>query len=526
MTKDSLKAFRTAAAASLLVLALSGATVRAQVTGPGTVGADEPRAAEPRASLLELRGPVDDREYVVGPGDRLSITIWGQSVTTLSEMVTPEGDLILPGVAAVHVAGRTLREVKDDVRSRLRALYRNSEVSIALTSLRRIQVNVLGEVEAPGAYTVTALSPASELVGMAGGLMDGASRRNIVISRRGGARARLDLTRYENTGDLSADPPILDGDIVFVPHAVEFVGIYGGVARPGEYELTDGETIASLIEVAGGLARGAVSDTVEVSTNVGRTTRRSLLVDISSPEGSGRVLRDGDQIVVRYDPEWHSLARVVVEGAVAFPGEYAITEGVDRLSDVVRRAGGPTADASLAAAELTRTSVRRNRDLEYERLKDVGISDMSSSEYAYFKSRERNPPGRVSADFERALEGDESQDVLVFDGDRVVIPKEDPTVEVIGQVARPGRVSYKPGERYGYYVGEAGGYASGAQRSGTRVIVGATGERRRAVRAGPLAPGDVVWVPESEPIDWWELVKDVASFASTVATLYLIIDRQ
>jgi protein involved in polysaccharide export with SLBB domain len=361
---------------------------------------------------------------------------------------------------------------------------------------------------------------------MAGGLLEGASRRNIVISRLGGARARLDLTRYHNSGDLEADPPILDGDVVFVPHGREFVGAYGGVARPGEYELTDGETIASLIEVAGGLARGAVADTVELSTFAGGETRRTLLVDVTSPAGRATPLSDGDQIVVRFDPEWRALKRVVVDGEVAFPGEYGIAEGEDRLSDVIRRAGGPTEDASLAAAELVRMAARGKRDLEYERLRDLGAGDMSSSEYAYYKSRERHVPGQVSVDFEAALAGDASHDILLVDGDRIVIPQAETTVEVIGQVARPGRVAHEPGKRFGYYVRQAGGYASDASRGGTRVIVGATGERRRARTAGVLAPGDIVWVPESEPIDWWELVKDVASFASTLATLYLIIDRQ
>ena len=189
-------------------------------------------------------------------------------------------------------------------------------------------------------------------------------------------------------------------------------------------------------------------------------------------------------------------------------------------------AGGVTERASLGRARLVRQSGRRTDDLEYVRLKDIDVGDMSPSEYAYFKSRMRQLPGTVSVDFEKVLAGDASHDLLLADGDRIEIPKSETTVEVIGQVARPGRVAHVPGERYGHYVRQAGGYASDANRSATRVIDGATGARRRARRAGTLAPGDIVWVPESEPIDWWELVKDVAAFASTVATLYLIIDRQ
>jgi len=526
MSSNSPTAFRLAAIVPLVALALSGGPVRGQVASPEAPDlSPEDRPAAQRTSALELRGAVDDEEYIVGPGDRFSITIWGQNVTTASVSVTPEGDLVLPGVATVPVAGRTLADVKDDVQNRLGALYGNSEVSVALTALRRIQVNVLGAVLEPGPYVATALSPASQLVRTAGGLIDGASERNIVISRRGGQRERLDLTRYHNTGDLTADPPILDGDVIFVPHATAFVSVYGGVARPGEYELVEGETIASLIDVAGGLVRGAIADTVELTTFVDESTRRSFLVGNALRGADARALRDGDQVVVRFDQDWRALTRVEVDGEVEYPGEYAISEGVDRLSDVIGRAGGPTEGASLVLARLIRSSARRDRDLEYERLSDMDVGDMTSEEYAYLKSRARQLPGTVSVDFARALDGDDAHDVLLVDGDRIEIPKVETTVEVIGQVARPGRVTHAPGERYGYYVRAAGGYSPDASRGAARVIKGSTGERRRARTAGALEAGDVVWIPEREDINWWGIIKDVAAFASTVATLYLIIDR-
>jgi protein involved in polysaccharide export with SLBB domain len=527
MIKDSSTAFHVIVLASLFVLTLSGGPVRGQT--PAAPVAEEELPSSPvarRATGPELGGPLDENQYVVGPGDVFILTIWGQSVTEVSATITPEGELVLPGVASIAVAGRTLRDVKDDVRSRLQDLYRNSEVSVTLAKLRRIRVNVLGAVSSPGAYVATAMTPASELVHMAGGLIEGASERNIAIARRGGDRERLDLTRYRNTGDLSADPPITDGDVVFVPHATALVSITGGVARPGEFELVAGETIPSLIEVAGGLARGAVADTVEVSTFTEEGTRRSILVDVGSSAGASYALKDGDQVVVRFDPNWRALTRVAVEGEVAFPGEYGITEGDDRLSDVIRRAGGLTGDASLGLARILRTSVELTDDLEYARLEQMDVGDMSDSEYAYFKSRTRQLPGTVSVDFAAALAGDASQDPLLVGGDRIEIPRRETAVEVIGQVVRPGRVTHVPGKRFGYYVRQAGGYASGAQRGGTRVINAVTGGRRRAARAGALDPGDIVWVPESDPVDWWEVVKDVAAFASTLATLYLIIDRQ
>lgn len=472
-----------------------------------------------------LRGPIDQDEYLVGPGDRFSITLWGQEIMTMTQEVTPEGELVLPGVASLYVAGRSLGAVKDDIRASLSEVYRNVEVTVSLSGLRRMLVNVLGLVESPGIYTGTALDPASELIEKAGGLADGASERNIFITRRDGESRRVDLTLYRNTGDLAANPPILDGDVIFVPAAREFVHVLGAVARPDRYEFVQGETVDELLELAGGFARGAVTDTVEIRTFVDGARTVSHLVSTDDPARTQRRLEDGDQVYVRFLNEWHRLRRVTVEGEAVNPGVYGINEGADRLSDVLSRAGGVTPEGSLRNAMLLRPRERGAVDREYERLSLLSPGNMSETEYAYYKTQSRGRSGVVVADFAKALEGDESSDVLLRDGDRIVIPERSHTVVVSGQVATPGHVEYAPGERYSYYIGEAGGYSDGARRSGVRVIRAATGEWVRGRKAGQVLPGDTVWVPEKQETNWWTTAKDVAQFAASVATAYLLISQ-
>jgi len=513
-----------AAVAALVILAWASLSAAADETQTeetmplGIVQVPESESA--------LRGPVDGSEYIVGPGDRFAMTLWGQDVVTLTQEVTPEGELVLPGVATVKVSGASLDAAKRLIRERIAEFYEESvEVSVSLVELRRMLVSVLGQVDSPGAYVGTAMDPASELIKKAGGLTAGASERNITITRRDGASVGVDLIRYRRTGDLSADPPVLDGDVIFVPQARSYVYVFGAVAQPGRYEFVEGETVGSLLEVAGGFTYAAVTDEVELREFVDDVHTDFRMLNLTAAGGTSCLLSDGDQVYVRSKNEWRRVTRVVVDGEVRNPGSYGINEGVDRLSDVIRRAGGVTEEGSLANARVMRADDGRAVDREFQRLSEVQPGSMTETEYAYYKMRYIGRGESVVTDVELALEGVASQDVLLLDGDRVFVPKRTNTVVVTGQVARPGHVEYQSGKRYGHYIGEAGGYSNRARRGRVTVIRASSGEWQSARRAGELLPGDTLWVPESPETDWWTTVKDVAQFAASVATAYLLIDQ-
>lgn len=525
----SSKLFRPAVLATLAAVLLSVAAAPAQTSAAALVAETEiPEqipAADADRGRSALRGPVDDELYIMGPGDRLSVVLWGRSDVTHMVVVSPEGAVILPGVAPVPVAGLTLKAAKSRIADRLGEIYRNVEIDVALTALRAIRVNVLGGVARPGEYTGTALDLAGELIERAGGLRADASDRNIIIRRRTGEESRVDLTRYRNAGDMSGNPPILDGDVIFVPQAVAFVEVSGAVAWPGRYELAPGDTFESLMELAGGFARGAVTDTVFLRRFVDDTTTERMPLSMARSADRATPLEDGDQLCVHFRNEWRVARRVIVEGEAVRPGPYGINEGADRLSSVLRRAGGPTKEASLSEAVVIRTPPTVEIDLELERLEGVPVSSMTDTEHAYWASRLREDPGRVVADFRKALEGDVDHDVLLRDGDLIVLPKASLTVRVSGQVANPGRVAHVEGKRYSYYVQAAGGYESGARRGRARVVRGATGEWVPAGRAGALEPGDEIWVPERREGATWKLIKDVAQLVAAIATAYLLIDQ-
>jgi len=271
-------------------------------------------------------------------------------------------------------------------------------------------------------------------------------------------------------------------------------------------------------------ARGAVTDSVEVRQFVDDRETRSFFVDARSPAGAGTELGDGDQVYVRELNEWRRVTSVEVEGEVERPGPCGISEGTDRLSDVIRWAGGPTAEASLEDARLIRTAPWGGADVEFSRLQKMPVSEMTEMEYDYFRIRSRDR-GTVVVDFVGALGGDESEDALLLDGDRIVIPRRATTVEVIGQVVDPGEVKHMPGKRYDYYIKEAGGYGSSARKDRVRVVSGSTGEWMHAGSANVLSPGDVVWVPERPETDWWKVTREIAAFLTSVATVYIVVDQ-
>lgn len=487
--------------------------------------ADVPRPATVADGPKALRGPVDESQYIVGPGDGFGITIWVQPAVTIEASVSPEGSLVLPGVALVSVAGRTLADTKAALAAAIARQYRNVQVDVALVALRRIEVNVVGNVLRPGTYVGTALDAASRMIELAGGAAAGAGRRNIEIRRRNGDTARLDLVRYERTGALDANPPILDGDVLVVPWEKSRVVVEGAVEVPGTYELCEGDTIGTMLEIAGGLRMDARPDSIELRrfTDSRRTDR--MVLSLQAPGSLGTGLRDGDQIYVRAHHDWRVVEAVVLEGEFRFPGPYGINEGEDRLADVIERAGGFTDLASLGEAQLLRTRGVDPIDVEYERLKQIPVQDMSEKEYAYFKSKSRERKGLVVVDFERLATGDDEENQLLSAGDRIIVPRRRATITVSGSVTFPGLITFEPGKRASYYVEQAGGYSSNADRGGARVVRGVTGEWEPLSRVQSIAPGDEIWVPERADRNWWQLARETVSFVASVATVYLVIDQ-
>lgn len=487
--------------------------------------------ASPISGLLE--GTLDPDSYVLGAGDVLAIGFWGDVNRLENLTVTPDGDLLVAPVGPIPVSGLTLSEVQSLIKRELAPYYKPAILSVSLVGIRTFQVHVVGMVEGPGAIVANGVTRVSQAIALAGGLREGGSRRNITV-RRGNEDIPVDLTRYLRLGDNTWNPFLNDGDVVLVPYTRGPVQISGSVSYPGEYEFVEGESVADIISLAGGFRPEALTDTLTLE----RFDEADPAVSVELTLAGDPALLEsfkldlGDRIFIRAIPNWHRDAQVTVTGEVKFPGVYVIDEGKETLTDLIKRAGGLTDEASLAEARLIRGQYRSRPhpvDREVAAMVETDLTeDWKDTDLTRTFSRE--PKGTVALDYEALLRdnaeshGDrDPHDVLLMDGDELYIPRATRLVRVAGQVNNPGLVALVEGEDSAHYIREAGGYATKADKRGTVLIRSGGGQR---IKAGgrEVKAGDIIWVPKRPDHSWWGTTKDILSVAAQVATVWLVVD--
>src|SRR5512140_40099 len=283
-------------------------------------------------------GPIDPALYLLGAGDELTVHYTGRTSVTSRLVVSPEGDVYLPDVGAIAVAGRTLAEGKDAIRAAARRILLDVRVDVSLTRLRMFKVSVGGEVRSPGVYAATAVTRLQELLREAGGLTDSAAVRDIRIQPpQGGPVRHVDLLPFLLQGRVTGSNPFLsDGQSVFVPRRSRLVRVQGAVIYPGTYDLPDsGTTVSGLLDLVG-LEPNAAPDRISLVAGGAAADGAAgggAVVDGGS-DGAGAAiglaaiggarLDHGSQVLV---PAIAGMARadlVTVEGEVRYPGTYSI----------------------------------------------------------------------------------------------------------------------------------------------------------------------------------------------------------
>ena len=239
--------------------------------------------------------------YVLGPGDELIIEVWGMNEATIVQTISPEGRISISQVGPIQLSGKTIAEATKLIRSKLAAKYAgitsgaNSNVSVSLGKIRTIQVNVMGMVNTPGTYRLSPFTTVFHALYRAGGIADNGSLRSVKVVRAGETVAEVDIYDYLFSGNANIDIALKEGDVIIVPPYNELVKISGGVKRPMTYELKGGETLAELVEYAGGFASNAYRKDVNIVRNTGFEKE---LITVSSDKFASCVLSDGDEVTV------------------------------------------------------------------------------------------------------------------------------------------------------------------------------------------------------------------------------------
>ncbi len=272
------------------------------------------------------------RDMVVGAGDELRIRVWGQINFSANLRVSREGEIYLPKVGDVHVAGLAFSSVAAQLRQALDRVYRNFELSVDMGEIHSIQVYVTGQAREPGEYTVSALSTLVNAVFLSGGPSGAGSMRHVQLKREGKVLTDFDLYALLVKGDKMGDVQLQSGDVLYIPPAGPQVALVGSVRQEAIYELRGEESIEDLLEASGGRTAVASGGHISVERIEDHAERRAFELKADAA-GLATSLSDGD--IVRIDAIASEYRETVtLRGSVANPGRFLWHAGM-RLSDLM-----------------------------------------------------------------------------------------------------------------------------------------------------------------------------------------------
>jgi protein involved in polysaccharide export with SLBB domain len=273
-------------------------------------------------------------DYIIGPGDELQIKIWGQVQGDLRAIVDRSGQIYIPQVGQVSVAGIHYSELEEHLKSEIAKVFKNFNLTANIGRLHSIQVVVVGNARYPGTYTISALSTLVNAVFASGGPAPEGSLRHIQVRRNGSTVTDFDFYDLLIKGDKSKDIRLQPGDIVYYPHVGPLVAIAGSVNSPAIYEVKDNSPLGDLIEIAGDVSN--VADTTKITIDRFADQARKTLEFPLDPQSRALPLKDGDIVhVFSIVPRFEDT--VTLRGNVANPGRYPWKPGM-RVLDLIPNA--------------------------------------------------------------------------------------------------------------------------------------------------------------------------------------------
>ena len=371
------------------------------------------------------------QSYVVGPGDEVKVDIYGASQKSTTYTVTPDGDIVIDGYGPINISGLTVKQANARIRSTLGSRYSSSSIKMTLGQTRTITVNVMGEVQTPGTYTLSAFASVFHALYMAGGVSSIGTLRNIKVFRNGKEISVVDVYDYILNGKLSGNVRLQDNDVIVVGPYECIVDIAGKVKRPMYYEMKKSESVQTLLKYAGYFAGDAYTKSVRV---IRKNGSRYGVFNVQEFDMGSFHLADGDSVTVdSIIPRYENM--VEVKGAVFRPGMYQLGGNITTVRSLIESADGLTEDAFTNRGVIHR--MKEDRTLKVISVDVQGIID-----------------GRVA-------------DIPLKNEDVLFIPskserQENRTITIHGEVLYPGVYKYADNETLEDFVVQAGGLKESA----------------------------------------------------------------
>lgn len=302
--------------------------------------------------------------YVLGPGDELIIDVWGTSENTVREIISPEGTIHVAGIGPIFLDGMSIQDAERSLRREFSKIYaaisgKSVYIKLSLGGIRTIMINVMGEVQVPGTYRLSAFASVFHALYRAGGVSGIGSLRDIRVVRGGKEVACIDVYDYIMKGKLTDDIRLSEGDVILIPPYENLVSISGKVKRPMAYEMKKGETITTLLSYAGGFTGDAYRDAIRLFRLNGKEKQ---IYNVGQDDYQSFVLTDGDELSVEAVLQRFSN-KVEVRGAVYRAGVYQLDDSITgTVRQLISRAEGLRGDAFLNRALLR----REHEDLTHE----------------------------------------------------------------------------------------------------------------------------------------------------------------
>lgn len=371
------------------------------------------------------------QNYRLGPGDAVYIDIYGASQKTVESTVTPDGTVVIEGFGPVSVSGLTVAQANSRLRSTLGARYSSSRINLTVGQTKTIMVNVMGNVNAPGSYTLSAFATVFHALYMAGGINEIGTLRNIKVFRGGREITSVDIYDYILNGRLTGNIRLAEGDVIIVGEYDCLVNITGKVKRPMYYEMKRTESVGTVLKYAGGFTGDAYRKTVRLVRKAG--TQYSVY-NVGEFEQNTFKLEDEDSLSVdSVLPRFQNM--VEVKGAVFRPGMYQVGGEISSVKQLIEHAEGVTEEAFTPHAVMHR--MKSDRTLEVLAVDLQGILNGSVADIPL-----RN------------------EDVLYVPSKKEL--EAEKTITIHGEVMYPGVYKYADNETIEDFVLQAGGLKDAA----------------------------------------------------------------
>ncbi len=507
--------------------------------------------------------------YHIGPSDVLAVQILSGAAGEYLLSVTPENSILLPRIGEVSLVGKTLAQAKDTIISIVQKRNPNAVVSVTLRKPRLCYVTIKGNVLAPGTYSLpasmkvsTAIKLANQQTASAGSASATRTKptvseadkllsklsaselssfvaRNITVLHADGSSETADLEMAMATGNAASDPLLRESDEIYVPFetsGAQTIAVSGAVRSPQVIAYKKGDKASFLLKLSRGASENARANGVYLMQNGGR---RELKTDANlhllEPDIE---LQAGDVIVVEQENPSSGakpMGIIQVTGSVQSPGSFIIESNMTRLREVIEKAGGFSSEAYLPLAYILRQerTIQSGEQKTSQVKQGLQYTDLIPEDTARFilHNRERRP--LVSCDFVAAFNRkSEADNVVLQDGDVVVVPVNPQRVFVYGQVNKPGYMAFTPNKTMEWYIEQAGGFAVGADKSLARIIKGRTKVWNTGGDNVFVESGDEIYAPPPtvKPIgyeiqNYTLLVTAIGTLASIVSFIYYAATR-